>query len=343
METTESITIDQAVEALVKPEEQAEVELETLEDLSSEEEVDSEGEQPETDSLDEEEADDDDDEALDDPEDDSEEDSDVEDNDDDDVDDDDSEATEENLYTVKVDGDEQKVTLEELKKGYSGQKYVQQGMQKAAESRKEAEQVYVALMQERQNLANIVAQVSQGALTPPAEPDKSIFDSDPIGYMEAKMDYDERLKGYTAQMQQVQDQLNRQSEAETEAQQRYVQGEARTLVEKMPELSDPKKVEAFQKRIKRASEQFGYSPEEIAAINSHKDMMVLDAAAKYLALQDGKEIVREKSKKARAPIKPGAKKVASKKQAVQKQYDKLRRSGSLDDAMALILDPDLMR
>lgn len=343
METTESMTLDQAVEAMVQPEEQAEMELDASEDLSSEEEVDSEEEQPETDSLDEEEADDDDDDALDDPEDDSEDDSDVEDNDDDDVDDDDSEATEENLYTVKVDGDEQKVTLEELKKGYSGQKYVQQGMQKAAESRKEAEQVYAALMQERQNLANIVAQVSQGALTPPAEPDRSIFDSDPIGYMEAKMDYDERLKTYTAQMQQAQEQLYRQSAAESEAQQRYVQGETKTLIEKMPELSDPKKVEAFQNRIKRASEQFGYSPEEIAAINSHRDMMVLDAAAKYLALKDGKEIVREKSKKARQPIKPGAKKVASKKQAVQKQYDKLRRSGSLDDAMALILDPDLMR
>ena len=339
METTESMTLDQAVEAMVQPEEQAEMELETSEDLSSEEEVDSEEEQPETDSLDDEEADDEDDEALDDSDDDS----DVEDNDDDDVDDDDSEATDEKLYTVKVDGAEQKVTLEELKKGYSGQKYVQQGMQKAAESRKEAEAVYTALMQERQNLANIVNQVAQGALTPPAEPDRSIFDSDPIGYMEAKMDYDERLKTYTAQMQQVQEQLYRQSAAESEAQQRYVQGEARTLVEKMPELSDPKKVEAFQKRIKRASEQFGYSPEEIAAINSHRDMMVLDAAAKYLALQDGKEIVREKSKKARAPIKPGAKKVASKKQAVQKQYDKLRRSGSIDDAMALILDPDLMR
>ena len=339
METTESMTLDQAVEAMVQPEEQAEMELETSEDLSSEEEVDSEEEQPETDSLDDEEADDEDDEALDDSDDDS----DVEDNDDDDVDDDDSEATDEKLYTVKVDGAEQKVTLEELKKGYSGQKYVQQGMQKAAESRKEAEAVYTALMQERQNLANIVNQVAQGALTPPAEPDRSIFDSDPIGYIEAKMDYDERLKTYTAQMQQVQEQLYRQSAAESEAQQRYVQGEARTLVEKMPELSDPKKVEAFQKRIKRASEQFGYSPEEIAAINSHRDMMVLDAAAKYLALQDGKEIVREKSKKARAPIKPGAKKVASKKQAVQKQYDKLRRSGSLDDAMALILDPDLMR
>ena len=339
METTESMTLDQAVEAMVQPEEQAEMELETSEDLSSEEEVDSEEEQPETDSLDDEEADDEDDEALDDSDDDS----DVEDNDDDDVDDDNSEATDDKLYTVKVDGAEQKVTLEELKKGYSGQKYVQQGMQKAAESRKEAEAVYTALMQERQNLANIVNQVAQGALTPPAEPDRSIFDSDPIGYMEAKMDYDERLKTYTAQMQQVQEQLYRQSAAESEAQQRYVQGEARTLVEKMPELSDPKKVEAFQKRIKRASEQFGYSPEEIAAINSHRDMMVLDAAAKYLALQDGKEIVREKSKKARAPIKPGAKKVASKKQAVQKQYDKLRRSGSIDDAMALILDPDLMR
>jgi hypothetical protein len=40
------------------------------------------------------------------------------------------------LYTVKVDGKEEQVSLEDLKRGYSGQKYVQKGMQEVAQIRK---------------------------------------------------------------------------------------------------------------------------------------------------------------------------------------------------------------
>jgi hypothetical protein len=70
-------------------------------------------------------------------------------------------------------------------------------------------------------------------------------------------------------------------------------------------------------------------------------MLVLDAAAKYLELQSGKEIVRQKSKKARKPVKAGAKKISTKSEAVRKQRDKLRQSGSIEDAMSLILNPNL--
>ena len=57
-------------------------------------------------------------------------------------------------FTVKVDGQEVAVTLDELKQGYSGQKYVQRGMQEAAMQRKQAEEVYNALLNERQHIAN---------------------------------------------------------------------------------------------------------------------------------------------------------------------------------------------
>ena len=42
----------------------------------------------------------------------------------------------EELYTVKVDGSEQEVTLEDLKRSYSGQAYIQKGMQETADSQK---------------------------------------------------------------------------------------------------------------------------------------------------------------------------------------------------------------
>jgi hypothetical protein len=338
VETTEPMSIDQAVEAMVAPEQPVEEVVEEESQSASEPEAELEEEQPEEDSFDEDEAEDDDD---DEPESD-----DADDEGDEDYEDDVDEAEDEQdpeteLITVKVDGVEEQVTLEDLKRGYSGQKYVQQGMQKAAEARKEAEDVYVALMQERQNLANVINQVQQGALTPPQEPSRDLFDSDPIGYMEAKMNYDEQMKEYNQNMQVVQQQMQQQSQAEEQARSRYITEEAYRLVEAMPELSDQAKLEAFQKRIRTAGEKFGYTKEELAGITSHRDMLILDAAAKYMALQDGKEIVRQKAKKARKPVKAGAKKTVKKGEAARKQRDKLRQSGSIEDAMSLILDPNL--
>ena len=337
MNATEPMSMDQAIEAMVEPETTEEV-VETESQSASEPEAELEEEQPEADSFDEDETEDNDD---DEPESD-----DVDDEGDEDYEDDvdeseDEQEPEAELITVKVDGVEEKVTLEDLKKGYSGQKYVQQGMQKAAEARKEAEGVYAALMSERQKLAELVNNVQQGNLTPPKEPSRELFESDPIGYMEAKMEYDEQVKAYQQKVGQVQEQMQQQSQAEQYAKNAYIQQEVGKLVEVMPELADPKKAEAWQARINKAGEKFGFSKEELAAVDNHRVMLVLDAAAKYMELQSGKEIVRQKSKKARKPVKAGAKKISTKSEAIRKQHDKLRRTGAIEDVMSLIVDPNL--
>ena len=337
--STEPMSMEQAIDALVQTEEQPveEVVEETESQSASEPEAESEVEQPEEDSIDEEEVDDEDDDEPESDDADEDGDEDYE----DDVEDVEDEDPETELYTVKVDGEETQVTLEDLKRGYSGQKYVQQGMQKAAEARKEAEEVYAALMNERQNLANLINEVQQGSLTPPKEPSRELFDSDPIGYMEAKMEYDDAMKTYQQNVQQVQSQLQNQEQANQVARQQHLQSEVGKLVEAMPELADPKKAEAFTKRIQDAGKKFGFTQEEMAAITDAKALIAFDAAAKYLELQNGKEIVRQKSKKARKPVKAGAKKIANKSEAARKQRDKLRQSGSIEDAMSLILNPNL--
>jgi hypothetical protein len=120
------MSIDQAVEAMVAPETTEEV-VETESQSASEPEAEFEEEQPEADSFDEDEVEDDDDDEPESDDADDEGDEDYEDDVDESEDEQDPEAE---LITVKVDGVEEQVTLEDLKKGYSGQKYVQQGMQK---------------------------------------------------------------------------------------------------------------------------------------------------------------------------------------------------------------------
>jgi len=343
VEATEPMSMEQAVESLVQTEEQpVEEVVEETESLSDEEITDEvEEEQPEEDSDDDaEDVDESDDDADEESEDDTEEDAEAEDNEDE-VDEGESEDPANKLYTVKVDGEETQVTLEELTRGYSGQKYVQKGMQEAAEQRKQAEEVYTVLLQERQNLVNLMNQVQQGALTPPVEPSRDLFDSDPIGYMEAEMNYKEQMKAYEANLGQVRQQMEAQTQAQRRAEDAYVAQQSEELKKLVPELSDPNQAETFKRNIVEAAEHYGYKPEEISGISSYRDMLVLRDAMRYRQLQKKGDIVREKTKKARKPIKAGAKKTVNKNAAAQKQRDKLRQSGSIDDAMALILDPNM--
>jgi len=243
------------------------------------------------------------------------------------------------VHTVKVDGEEKQVTLEELKRGYSGQQYVQKGMQEAAEARKQAESVYQALAQERQNLAQLVQNLQAGGLTPPQEPSREMFDSDPIGYMEAKMQYEDQIKEYNVRASQYQEQLQAQSEAEQRARTVYAQQEAQKLVEIIPELRDAGKATQFKEKIvKAATEFYGYTPEEIAAIGSHRDFMVLRDAMLYREMAANKDVVKQKAKKARPSIKPGAKRVRTSNDVDRKQRSQLKKTGSINDALSLILD-----
>ena len=338
METTDSntgpVSLDQAVEQMFQPEETTEAELteeveaeqpeeDLVEDTEEEEDAEVEDVDPnEVNEVDDEETEEDDENEYEDAE-----------------QDDESEDPVGELHTVKVDGEDKQVTLEELKRGYSGQQYVQKGMQQAAEVKKEAENVYYALMQERQNLANLVQQVQSGQnLTPPTEPDSAMFDADPIGYMEAKIQYDNQMKQYQQNIGQVQAVMQQQSEAEQVARAEYAKQEAQRLVQVIPELADAGKAGKFKENLVRtATDVYGYTPEEIAGISSHRDFLVLRDAMKYREMMSGKKDVQSKVQKAKPAMKPGAKRVSTKSDAARKQKDRLKKSGSIDDALALIM------
>ena len=340
METTDSISgpvsLEQAAEMISMPEETTEAEVtEEVEQEQPEEasydEADDEAD-AEVEDVDPDEVEEVDDDETEDGEDEENEYEDAE-------EDDESEEPAGELHTVKVDGEEKQVTLEELKRGYSGQQYVQKGMQEAAEVKKEAESVYYALMQERQNLANLVQQVQSGVnLTPPVEPDSAMFDADPIGYMEAKIQYDNQMKAYQQNVGQIQEVMQKQTEAEQIARAEYARQEAQKLVQVIPELADAGKAGKFKENLVRtATEVYGYTPEEIAGISSHRDFLVLRDAMKYREMMAGKGEVQKKVQKAKPAIKPGAKKVSTKTDAVRKQKERLKKSGSIEDALALIM------
>lgn len=312
MDTTELDSFDRAVEGLLAPQPEAvEVEDEVVEE--SEAEVEAELEEVEE------------------SEDYSEED-----------DYEDAEEAEESapvLYTVKVDGKEEQVSLDDLKRGYSGQKYVQKGMQEAASLRKQAEEVYAHLLNERQQIGQILQYAQSGLPQAPSAPSKELFDSDPIGYMEAKMQYDEAKTAYDAQFAQLQQAVQQQSQAEQYAQRAYLQREMETLKTLVPEFAEPDTAaQARDRLVTMGQEIYGYDPNEIGAVMDHRAIRVLHDAIKYQELMAGKQKAVTKAKpKATRTVKAGAKKTRSNADAERQTRQKLKKSGSIEDALSLIL------
>jgi hypothetical protein len=245
------------------------------------------------------------------------------------------------IHTVKVDGEEKQVTLDDLKRSYSGQAYIQKGMEEAAQSKKQAEQVYQALQEERQKLAATFQQLqTEGAPQMPQKPSKELMNSDPIAYFEQMESYREGLEQYQQFQQQHQAMAQQQMEAQQRAQQAYLQEQDRMLQQEIPEFSDPEKASKMKKQLLRTGvETYGYSPEEMTQITDARAVKVLADAMKYRQLQQSKGKAVEKTKNARPVVKPGAKKsdTDGKVTRRKKAAARMKKNGNVDDVASFLL------
>ena len=245
------------------------------------------------------------------------------------------------LYSVKVNGVESEVTLEDLKQGYSGQKYVQQGMQEVAAAKKEAEAVYEALTNERQQMADLYQQLQNGQFAPePVKPTKEDFDADPIGYMQKNLEYEEQKANYDRQMAQLQQASQQNSVAQQNAKQANLQEQMQIIQKEIPEFADSTKASKLREQlVATGKSQYGYTTEEISQISDYRAIKVLHDAMKYQDIISGKSKAKVKTKSAKPVVKPGAKKMATPNAKIRsRQKAKLRESGSIDDALGLILN-----
>ena len=247
-----------------------------------------------------------------------------------------------NTFTVKVDGTEVEVTLDELQRGYSGQKYIQKGMQEVADLRKKAETANATLASAGEAVLALYQQMqTPGFAKPPTPPDESLIESDPIGYTQDKARYDTAMEKYQKDMSQVQHTLAYQHQAQQQAQQAYLEREMETLRQVMPEFADPEKAtKTRDSMLRMGTEIYGYQPEEISAVMDHRAIRVLNDAIKYQEIMRGKDKAVEKATKGPKSkvVKAGSKKTASNRNDTRQARSKLKRSGSIQDAMSLILE-----
>lgn len=253
------------------------------------------------------------------------------------------EAPAEQLFTVKVDGREQQVPLSELLRGYSGQAYIQKGMQEVAATKQEAESVYIALQSERQQLAQMVQAVQSGqvSLQPPQKPDESLLQTDPIGYLEARVKYDNDVATYQQTQQQLQQVTQQQSEAQQRAYMAHLAQEQQKLTQVIPAFANPETAaKVKQDLIATGTEIYGYTADELRQVADHRALRVLHDAAQYRRLMSGKKAVEAPTAAPKTPtIRPGAKPSvqANTRVKAEKAKAQMKRTGSVDDVAKFLL------
>ena len=326
VETTTPVSIESAAEALMAPVESEATETESAETEVvevEEEEVDQEESGSEDDDAEYAESDDDDDEEE------------YEESDEEQADQSGPET-----FSIKVDGEQVSVTLDDLKQSYSGQKYIQSGMKQAAEQRKQAEEAYNGLNQQREQLNQLMQQIgTQGVITQPTPPTRELLNSDPLGYIEADANYREQMAEYQAQQQQIGQQSQAAQQAQGQAHKAHLQEQMTELQRAIPDFGDAKKAPKMKERLVKQGITEGYSAEEIGGIVDHRAMKVLHKAMLYDQMISGGSDVQAKLKKARPLMKSGSKKLpdsAGKKQ--RQQMSQLKKSGSIEDAALLLFN-----
>ena len=262
-------------------------------------------------------------------------------------DDDDDEEAEEleeepapELYTVKVDGVEKQVTLDELRRGYSGQEYIQTQMRQVAEGRKEVEAIYTALQNEAQQVAALRQRLEAGNIPQqPVPPSRELFEADPIGYMEAKIKYEEDLASWQQSMGELEQVSTRQKQMQQQALQYHLAQEMQKLQQAIPEFGDREKATQLRQAILETGQYYGYEPNELNEVSDSRAVRILHDAMKYRQMMAAQGEVQKKVDKARPVVKPGVKRTATTGKVKQRKQavSRMKQTGSIDDVAKFLL------
>lgn len=248
--------------------------------------------------------------------------------------------SEEMLYPVTINGKQERWTLSQLQQSAAGQGYIQEKMRENAEAAKQNEALRAQLVQQQNQLTTMYQQMQNGEFAAPVAPDKELLETDPIRFMQEKQAYDDAMVEYSAKMQQMQQLQQQQSQASKERQALHRQEQMQLLQQRIPDFADPQKYEkAAQDMLRGGQEFYGVPQEALMQLTDAVEIEILYDAVRYRRLQANRKNVDAKAKKAKPVVKAGAKKVESGKTATRKKaQDRLRKSGSIQDALDLMLD-----
>jgi hypothetical protein len=249
-----------------------------------------------------------------------------------------SEDTEEQeqpqVFSVKIDGTEVDVTLDELQKGYSRTLDYTRKTQQIAEVRKQAEGELQAVRAEREQYAQLLSALEsqvQQAAQPNIDWDR-LYSEDPIEWVrqrEVMRDNQDRAAAIQSEKQRL-NQLSQQEQAQF--MQQKLQHEQEALLAAIPDWKDAEKAQAEKALLVEFGQKIGFSPDELKNVVDHRAVLMLRKAALYDQMMSKRGNIKPVTNNGPRPAKPGAAgRVSNSTEAVRAQQ-RVAKTGRVDDA-----------
>jgi hypothetical protein len=232
----------------------------------------------------------------------------------------------EELYTVKINGEERQVTLDELRSGYMMQADYSKKTAEVSEKRKqiEAKEAEInAKLDEAEELIKFELDEFQ------SEEMQELKDYDPESYWKKYDKVQSKAEKFKARKAEKQQKIAAQK-AELLAK------EQQKLIQKVPEWIDGDRMQSEAKELYQVMANLGYTQADIAELSDHRVFLL---AREALKLQKINEQKPEDKLDKRAPksAKPsGINPVDPADQKRKQIKSKLKKSGKLSDALELL-------
>ena len=247
------------------------------------------------------------------------------------------------VYTVKVDGQEVEVTLDELQSGYSRQQAYTKRSMELADQRKafEAEQAETRQIRDAyaQQLDQLAAQIQQ---TTQQEPDwralaETMSERDLFLY---KAEWDQQ-KEYQKQVQAEQQRIaSEQSREQEQELRKHLEVQRTDMLNRIPAWQDEDVREAERREvITYAQKRIGFSEEEIANASDSRAIELLYKAWRWDQLQDKAPAAKKRTRKSPKMAKAGRPKT-KREVANRSQRDARKRfesAGTVDAAVEYLM------
>ena len=241
-------------------------------------------------------------------------------------------------FTIKVDGKDVEVTLDELQKGYSRTQDYTRKTQQVAEMRKQTEAELTAIRAEREQYAQLLGALSEqvkAAAEPQIDWDR-LYQEDPIEYVRQR----EVMRENREKAAAIQAEQQRLAEISQQEQMQKLQThkakESQALLEAIPTWKDPAKAKAEKAMLIEFGQKMGFTPQELGNIYDHRVVLALRKAALYDQMQAKRQGIKPVTNNGPKPAKPGAAGRVSQMSDSVRAKQRLAKTGRVDDAASAI-------
>ena len=241
-------------------------------------------------------------------------------------------------FTIKVDGKDVEVTLDELQKGYSRTQDYTRKTQQVAEMRKQTEAQLAAIRAEREQYAQLLGALSEqvkAAAEPQIDWDR-LYQEDPIEYVRQR----EVMRENREKAAAIQAEQQRLAEISQQEQMQKLQThkakESQALLEAIPTWKDPAKAKAEKAMLIEFGQKMGFTPQELGNIYDHRVVLALRKAALYDQMQAKRQGIKPVTNNGPKPAKPGAAGRVSQMSDAVRAKQRLAKTGRVDDAASAI-------